>query len=170
MNDRNLQEGQWKDRRQWNLGVGQPGRKFWNRLIYCIYIRENLCCAWGLIKPERSIVSWHKRIIAKQFCLLECFPKFGYLVPVSRRSVPPYRISIFLSTQSNVGGCDCEAVALKNQPRDRLRYIVFCLRPSGIMMGWYLKLGRGYLHVPSDLSTISPFSSRRGIVRRVDLN
>jgi hypothetical protein len=28
MNDRNLQEGQWKDRRQWNLGVGQPGRKF----------------------------------------------------------------------------------------------------------------------------------------------
>jgi hypothetical protein len=23
MNERNLQEGQWEDRKQWNLGVGQ---------------------------------------------------------------------------------------------------------------------------------------------------
>jgi hypothetical protein len=25
MNERNLQEGQWEDRRQWSLGVGQRG-------------------------------------------------------------------------------------------------------------------------------------------------
>jgi hypothetical protein len=28
MNERNLQEGQWEDRKQWNLGVGQRGRTF----------------------------------------------------------------------------------------------------------------------------------------------
>jgi hypothetical protein len=28
MNERNLQEGQWEDRKQWNLGVGQCGRTF----------------------------------------------------------------------------------------------------------------------------------------------
>jgi hypothetical protein len=28
MNERNLQEGQWEDRRQWSLGVGRRGRKF----------------------------------------------------------------------------------------------------------------------------------------------
>jgi hypothetical protein len=34
MNERNLQEGQWEDRKQWSLGVGQRERTFWNRLIY----------------------------------------------------------------------------------------------------------------------------------------
>jgi hypothetical protein len=44
MNERNLQDGQWEDRRQWNLGVGQRGRTFWNRLIYIyIYIYVNKC-------------------------------------------------------------------------------------------------------------------------------
>jgi hypothetical protein len=28
MNERNLQEGQWEDRRQWCLGVGQRGGAF----------------------------------------------------------------------------------------------------------------------------------------------
>jgi hypothetical protein len=28
MNERNLQEDQWKDRKQWILGVGQRGRTF----------------------------------------------------------------------------------------------------------------------------------------------
>jgi hypothetical protein len=28
MNERNLQEGQWEDRKQWILGVGQRGRTF----------------------------------------------------------------------------------------------------------------------------------------------
>jgi hypothetical protein len=28
MNERNLHEGQWADRKQWNLGVGQRGRTF----------------------------------------------------------------------------------------------------------------------------------------------
>jgi hypothetical protein len=28
MNERNLHEGQWEDRRQWSLGVGQRGGAF----------------------------------------------------------------------------------------------------------------------------------------------
>jgi hypothetical protein len=28
MNERNLQEGQWEDRRQWSLGVGLRGGAF----------------------------------------------------------------------------------------------------------------------------------------------
>jgi len=28
MNERNLNEGQWRDRKQWSLGVGQRRRKF----------------------------------------------------------------------------------------------------------------------------------------------
>jgi hypothetical protein len=28
MNKRNLNEGQWEDRKQWSLGVGQRGRSF----------------------------------------------------------------------------------------------------------------------------------------------
>ena len=37
MNERNLNEGQWEDRKQWSLGVGQRRKTFWNRYIY-IYI------------------------------------------------------------------------------------------------------------------------------------
>jgi hypothetical protein len=33
MNERNLNEGQWKDGKQWSLGVGQ------RRKTLCIYIR-----------------------------------------------------------------------------------------------------------------------------------
>jgi len=34
MNERNLNEGQWEDRKQWILGVGQRRKTFWNRYIY----------------------------------------------------------------------------------------------------------------------------------------
>ena len=37
MNKRNLNEGQWEDRKQWSLGVGQRRKMFWTRYIY-IYI------------------------------------------------------------------------------------------------------------------------------------
>jgi hypothetical protein len=39
---------------------------------------------------------------------------------------------------------------------------------SNQMMGWYLKLGRGPLLIPLDLSPTSPSSSRRGTVRIAD--
>ena len=38
MNERNLNEGQWEDRKQWSLGVGQRGKTFWNRYIIIIII------------------------------------------------------------------------------------------------------------------------------------
>jgi hypothetical protein len=31
MNERNLKESQWEDRKQWSLGVGQRRKKLWNR-------------------------------------------------------------------------------------------------------------------------------------------
>jgi len=34
MNERNLNEGQWEDRKQWSLGVGQRRTTFWNRHTY----------------------------------------------------------------------------------------------------------------------------------------
>jgi hypothetical protein len=34
MNERNLNEGQWEDRKQWSLGVGQRRKTFWNRYIH----------------------------------------------------------------------------------------------------------------------------------------
>jgi len=34
MNERNLSEGQWEDRKQWSLGVGQCRKTFWNRYTY----------------------------------------------------------------------------------------------------------------------------------------
>jgi hypothetical protein len=34
MNKRNLNEGQWEDRKQWSLGVGQHRKTFWNRYTY----------------------------------------------------------------------------------------------------------------------------------------
>ena len=34
MHERNLNEGQWEDRKRWSLGVGQRRKKFWNRLTY----------------------------------------------------------------------------------------------------------------------------------------
>jgi hypothetical protein len=34
MNERNLNEGQWEDRNQWSLGVGQRRKTFWNRYIH----------------------------------------------------------------------------------------------------------------------------------------
>jgi hypothetical protein len=37
MNERNRNEGQWEDMKQWSLGVGQRRKTFSNRCIY-IYI------------------------------------------------------------------------------------------------------------------------------------
>jgi hypothetical protein len=36
MNERKLHEGQWEDRKQWNLVIRQRGRMFRNRLIYIL--------------------------------------------------------------------------------------------------------------------------------------
>ena len=39
MNERNLNEGQWEDRKQWSLGVEQRRKTFCNRYTYTyIYI------------------------------------------------------------------------------------------------------------------------------------
>jgi len=52
MNERNLNEGQWEDRKQWSLGVGQSRKKFSNLYIYIyIYIYIN-CCKKTIWNPK----------------------------------------------------------------------------------------------------------------------
>ena len=46
MNERNLNEGQWEDRKQWSLGVGQRRKTFSNRYIY-IYIYKIIYNVFG---------------------------------------------------------------------------------------------------------------------------
>jgi hypothetical protein len=44
MNERTLNEGQWEDRKQWSLGIGQRRKTFWNRYMYvCIYVCMYVC-------------------------------------------------------------------------------------------------------------------------------
>ena len=44
MNERTVNEGQWKDRKQWSLGVAQRRKTFWDRYIYIyIYIMYSYC-------------------------------------------------------------------------------------------------------------------------------
>jgi hypothetical protein len=43
MNERNLQEGQWEDRKQWNIGVGQRGRSSETGLYMYIHIYIRIC-------------------------------------------------------------------------------------------------------------------------------
>jgi hypothetical protein len=38
MNERNLNEGQWEDRKQWSLGVGQRRKSFETPIYMYIYI------------------------------------------------------------------------------------------------------------------------------------
>jgi hypothetical protein len=48
MNERNLNEGQWEDRKQWSLGVGQRGKTFRTRYIYIFFlILFHICCFAG---------------------------------------------------------------------------------------------------------------------------
>jgi len=44
MNERNLSEGQWEDRKQWSLGVGQRRKTFWTRY-------SKTCLKWNAIVP-----------------------------------------------------------------------------------------------------------------------
>jgi hypothetical protein len=45
INERNLNEGQWGDRKHWSLGVGQRRKTFWNRYSYiCIDIMVYILC------------------------------------------------------------------------------------------------------------------------------
>jgi hypothetical protein len=57
MNERNLNEGQWEDRKQWSLGVGQRKKAFSNRYIYIyIFIPLVVCLTTGPTPlPKRTL-------------------------------------------------------------------------------------------------------------------
>jgi len=51
MNARNLNEGQWEDRKQWSLGVGQRRKTFWSRYTYT-------CRIWRFVVTEHNVSFW----------------------------------------------------------------------------------------------------------------
>jgi len=63
MNERNLNEGQWEDRKQWSLGVRQRRKTFWTRYIHTYNIKMTgaaasagsvaviQCTGWGCQSP-----------------------------------------------------------------------------------------------------------------------
>ena len=43
MKERNVQEGQWEDRKRWSLGVGQPRKKVLKpAYIYISFVKKNI--------------------------------------------------------------------------------------------------------------------------------
>ena len=46
MNERNLNEGQWGDRKQWSLGVGQRRKSFETDIYIYIYIYIYMECVF----------------------------------------------------------------------------------------------------------------------------
>ena len=63
MNERNLNEGQWEDRKQWSLGVGQRRTTFCNRNTYIhTYIFEYFlkkCREKGQILLKSDMDNWY---------------------------------------------------------------------------------------------------------------
>jgi hypothetical protein len=97
MNERNLQEGQWEDRRQWSLGIGQRGGTFWNRLVY-IYI----CQCWffkGCRDYIKMVLSWQRSICETISVIFRCCfcglfgfdPRKKIIKPTRHNSVKPTR-------------------------------------------------------------------------------
>jgi len=56
MNEINLHGGQWEDRKQWSLGVGQRRKTFWNRCVcVCVYVCVCVCVCACVCKQNRDI-------------------------------------------------------------------------------------------------------------------
>jgi hypothetical protein len=57
MNERNLNEGQWEDRKQWSLGVGQRRKNVLKRMCIYIYIYTrvyNICYVYFFIATQNT--------------------------------------------------------------------------------------------------------------------
>ena len=92
MNERNLNEGQWEDRKQWSLGVGQRRKTFWTRYTGCPgrnvpeFGRMFLKLKYTDITQNTYIRSWTViEIKAREKCGLLAVPR---TVPGSRDILP----------------------------------------------------------------------------------
>jgi len=56
MNERNLNEGQWEDRKQSSLGVGQRRKTFRNRYIYIYIISTCILCHYTAMSGYHKYV------------------------------------------------------------------------------------------------------------------
>ena len=72
MNERNLNEGQWEDRKQLSLGVGQRRKTFWNGYIYIygILIRKVSSQIFELFHPYKGTIT----LVNKDFVPLGKMP------------------------------------------------------------------------------------------------
>jgi len=66
MNERNLNEGQWEDKKQWSLGVGQRRKTFWTRHIHT-YIDVRPV---GLTRYLFLSVKWTVTMLIVTLCIL----------------------------------------------------------------------------------------------------
>jgi len=83
MNERNLNEGQWEDRKQWSLGVGQRTKKFWNWYIYVyiyiyIYIQRRL--------PPSQYSIYATKCYPTVLCYLPSFVGIVTIITLYRRT------------------------------------------------------------------------------------
>jgi hypothetical protein len=68
MNERNLNEGRWEDRKQWSLGVGQRRKTFWNRYMYIPYIlykenkEEDVGSYWMTLRKGEDSLIWKRKL------------------------------------------------------------------------------------------------------------
>jgi len=63
MNKRNLNEGQWEDRKQWSLGVRKHRKMFWNWYIHTLFNQtSNFHVQSQKTKSTAKANSWHEFI------------------------------------------------------------------------------------------------------------
>ena len=83
MNERNLNEGQWEDRKQWSLGVGQRRKTFWTwyiRMFVVVYRPWSLKmghtgCYVSLVQDyQRGLINHQKCEDRKNSTLFLQFP------------------------------------------------------------------------------------------------
>jgi hypothetical protein len=59
MNERNLNEGQWEDRKRWSLGVGQRRKTFWNRYMHIYNLTNSVSNLLSILILKQWIFKAH---------------------------------------------------------------------------------------------------------------
>ena len=77
MNERNLNEGQWEDRKQWSLGVGQRRKMFWNQCAY-------------LYSSVHIINTRTEHHLCRPVVSLSCFQKGAFCTGIKIFSILPH--------------------------------------------------------------------------------
>ena len=86
-NERNLNEGQWEDRKQWSLGVGQRRKTFWNWYVYRYTANTLLSSASSRLLYITERISFLQIPLLSSHALAE-----GLLLIVTRGGIPSHTV------------------------------------------------------------------------------